>query len=193
MKKNIFLTLLLMFCLELYAKPDSSKVPIDEIVKRLGVIDSFGVKNELIVNGGKENGILLEKMEKSVDKAVVLLVNELKVIKSKRISPIDQGKYKEDVHVIWCIRALRYLTSINFTASTKHIFDKSEEPRKHFTSLRSRPKKYSFFGVWMSRDVIFVAPADVQTKIIEKWKRWLDKNQSKIKLKKLKDPDDWYF
>ena len=51
-----------------------------------------------------------------------------------------------------------------------------------------------FFGVWMSRDSLYIAPRDAQLKIIQMWKRWYETDGKTFAYPAFKDdPDIWYF
>ena len=104
-------------------------------------------------------------------------------------------------HVVWCLRTLRYLTlGLDFRAPTNHRFGTSEieQNRKWFTGGEEFPKDgtVKFFGAWMSRDSLYIAPKDAQQSIIEQWKAWY-RNQGKTF--RYVDPnqepnfDHWYF
>lgn len=86
--------------------------------------------------------------------AACYLVNELQVVPEKWIRGGDQDKHPKTMHVIWSLRALRYITGgINFKGKTKYRFNESSEieaNRKQF--LRPENNEVPFFAVWMSRD-----------------------------------------
>lgn len=50
----------------------------------------------------------------------------------------------------------------------------------------------AFFGVWMSRDVIYVAPKDALEGIIERWRTWLQAGGARYPYP-LGDDMEWYF
>lgn len=132
-----------------------------------------------------------------------LLIAELHPVPGVRILSDEQyrEKWKDTLHVIWCIRALRYLTGgLEFTAKTNHAFGSREieQNRKWFIGGEQFPKDGTvrFFGVWMSRDSTYIAPRDAQIEIIQNWKQWykddgqafpyVDSNQKQ-------SADVWYF
>ncbi len=80
-------------------------------------------------------------------------------------------------HVLWMIRGLRYVTGgLDFCAQSKHIFGKSEEEknRKYWLTFHHKDC-LTFFGYWMSRDRIYIAPTDAQKNIISQWQDWYAK------------------
>jgi|SRR5437667_2389577 len=125
--------------------------------------------------------------------ATRFLVAELHVIKrgsyrtseAEGFGPINH----EAAHVIWCIRALRSLTGLNFKATTNAQLDEKEG---HFLGYANN-REVSFFGTWMSRDLSFVAPEDAQQKIIAKWKSWFTEHGTTYKYVNERNIDKWYF
>ncbi len=94
-----------------------------------------------------------------------LLVLELHPVDGVRIMADEHSapRWHDTEHVVWCLRALRSLTGgMEFRAKTSHKFgDKViERNRQEITG----GKQYStdgtvrFFGVWMSRDSLYLAP-----------------------------------
>ena len=92
--------------------------------------------------------------------------------------------------VLWRIRALRYLTGgLDFCAQSDHVFGASEEEKNRQYWLKLRHKDcLAFFGYWMSRDRIYVAPLDAQKSIIGQWKQWYASSGKTFKYKPLQDP-----
>lgn len=135
--------------------------------------------------------------------AAGLLVQELHPVSGDRILSQDQDKeeWKETEHVIWCLHALRYLTGgLEFRAKTNHHFGKGEleENRKYFVGGERFPKDGTvrFFGIWMSRDSLYIAPRDAQLLIIQRWKAWYRTNGKTfayVDPTKKQGPDVWYF
>ena len=104
--------------------------------------------------------------------SVKLLIAELSLIPEKKILNAKQSDHEKAMHVIWCVRALRYLTGLDFHGTTGHRFSATEDEMARRDLLnRSKDGQVAFFAVWMSRDSIYVAPKDTQKEIIAKWKR----------------------
>src|SRR2546425_954674 len=82
------------------------------------------------------------------------------------LAPVARGAYQSGSHppVVWYLRALRSLTGLNFRGTTNELLTEDEE---HW--LRpGRDRSVEFFGTWMSRDHVWVAPEDAQTEIIDR-------------------------
>jgi len=151
-----------------------------DVVRTLGIDDSSEVYEKLTF------------LETDPDSAAKYLVAELKPIRSVvRIPPEQAQEYKSEVHVIWCIRALRYLFGIEFTARTRHKFKPDEKER--LSEIRFGGGEFAFFGVRMSHDVIYIAPVDTQVEIIREWNDWCAKTSHKVTSDRMKDFLDWYF
>ena len=124
-----------------------------------------------------------ETLYKNPRRSAELLVASLK--------PIRRGEYTTGKHpqVVWDIRALRSLTNIDFRATTQSHLTEDES---HFLD-RNASGEIHFFGTWMSRDRVWVAPLDAQTVIIEKWREWFRKNGQTFAYVNDRNLDNWYF
>jgi hypothetical protein len=132
----------------------------------------------------------LEFFEADPVLAVEQLVMQLKPISGRSISIDKQEFHAEEMRVIWTIRALRYLTGMDFDGTT--VNRNWDSDRAHFLE-RTEGNTVKFFGVWMSRDYTFVAPRDAQLQIIAKWKDWAKLQAQKHAYPKEHNIDDWYF
>jgi hypothetical protein len=125
--------------------------------------------------------------------AVRLLATQLRPISVTRIPGSKQDHYRQEMRVIWSVRALQYLTGLDFTAKTKHRYAiGDEEDRSRFLRL-TRENEVAFFGVWMSRDSIFVAPKDAQRLVIDKWRAWVRVKAATHIFGEPDSIDKWYF
>jgi hypothetical protein len=107
------------------------------------------------------------------------------------LKPVPRGKYPNGSHphVVWCIRALRSLTALDFRGVTRM---KLNDDERQFLVL-GKDKRVRFFGTWMSRDLVWVAPEDAQRQIISRWKDWFKKNGAGYSYKNDEHVDNWYF
>jgi hypothetical protein len=123
-----------------------------------------------------------------------LLINELAIVPENKILAGDQSANKKAMHIIWCIRALRSMTGLDFTAPTGNRFSKRvDEQTRNDLLKRPASDDVRFFAVWMSRDSIYVAPADAQEKIIKRWKEWYARNGQSHRYTTNSPLSDWYF
>jgi hypothetical protein len=125
--------------------------------------------------------------------AVTLLIATLQPIPEEKVLQEHQNAHRETMHVVWALRALRYLTGQDFRAPTAHVFGDAEDERTRAELLKKDDATVPFFATWMSRDSVYIAPVDAQRAIIEAWRRWLsqlDENWTPISEPGI---NDWYF
>lgn len=163
--------ILYLLPIEAHAQRDTSDAEIKAAVATLDV-------------GTDENGFgRFEVLYKNPRRSTELLISSLK--------PVRRGQYISDHHpkVVWKIRALRSLTGLDFRAKTKGELDEDES---HFLDQNAKGEVH-FFGTWMSRDRVWVAPIDAQTAIIKQWREWFKKRGNTFTY--VNDPnfDNWYF
>jgi hypothetical protein len=135
----------------------------------------------------------LKQLRGSGLEAVRLLIATLQPIPEDKVLQRDQKAHREAMHVIWAIRALRYLTGKNFRAPTAHVFGRGEDERVRVDLLKKDADTVAFFATWMSRDSVYIAPADAQKRIIEAWQRWFSEQDQNWRPIPEPSIDDWYF
>ncbi len=125
----------------------------------------------------------MEILYKDPFRSAEILISSLKAV--------PRGQYKSGQHpqVVWNIRALRSPTGLEFRATTESRLDDDEV---HFLD-RNTKGQIQFFGTWMSRDRVWVAPVDAQNAIIAKWQNWLEKQGKTFKYVNDRNIDHWYF
>ena len=147
------------------ARPNPTKaIAIDELVQSLGTDDTDLERIKLLVRRPKESARLLV--------AGLHPVTGVRLLSGER-----EARWKDTLHVVWCLRALRYITGgLEFRGKTAHRFGSGEieQRREWFVGDEqfSKDRTVRFFGVWMSRDSTYIAPRDAQIEIIHKWKEW---------------------
>lgn len=127
--------------------------------------------------------------------AASLLLNELHPVAETDIT-LGEGEttHKASMHVIWCLRGLRYLTGLNFMAGSAAEIRKQKMPEdREYWILFQSGDYVRFYGTWMSRDWTFIAPKDVQVAIIKKWKDWYTANGATYAYRTNSNFDDWFF
>src|SRR6266700_4843804 len=162
---NVILCLL---PIAVYAQPGPSDAEIKAAIARLG-------------EAKDQNSF--ELLYKNPRRSSELLISSL--------APVRRGQYRYDKHpqVVWNIRGLRSLTGLNFRATTNSKLDDDES---HFLDLNAK-REVHFFGTWMSRDRVWVAPLDAQTAIIGKWREWFKNRGQTFTYVNDPNPDRWYF
>ena len=142
-------------------------------------IDSLIVK--AIQHLGEGDKQSFEVLSRHPVRSAELLISSLR--------PTRRGKYRHHPKVVRQIRALRFLTRMDFKARTRYRLTDDE---KHFLA-QDEDGQVKFFGTWMSRDVVFVGPRDAQARIIERWRDWFMKSGKAHRYASDTPLDDWYF
>jgi hypothetical protein len=108
------------------------------------------------------------------------------------LKPVRSGQYVGGKHpqVVWNIRALRSLTGLDFQAPTQADLTEDEA---HFLDHDPKTGEVHFFGTWMSRDRVWIAPLDAQTTIIKKWRKWFIEHGETFTYVNDRNFDHWYF
>jgi hypothetical protein len=112
--------------------------------------------------------------------AVELLLRELQ--------PVDPDAWDDRTqHAIWCERALRSLTGRVFRFKTTERLDARQR------ELLSPDDEIGFFAEWMSRGRLYLAPRDVQEKVIAAWQTWYAERARDFEPRPYRFDDEWYF
>jgi len=150
--------------------------PLREAVRRLGL-------------PGNDNFTGVKELAKTPRASASLLVQQLHIVRNPA-SAIVGGNDTYVDHVLWTIRALRYITGgMDFCAPTGHKFGKSGQGAYRGYWLHFANKNcVTFFAVWPSRGQFFIAPVDAQQKIIEAWQQWYAKEGKDFDYKPLMNP-----
>jgi|WetSurMetagenome_2_1015567.scaffolds.fasta_scaffold116852_2 hypothetical protein len=178
LSKCLFYLNLFLFLFAPYAKSDTEE--IKRTVKDLGRSDNSIEK--------------VKALSQHSEQVIPLLIKELHTLKETRI--MRQETNPEVGHILWCIRALRFMTGgMDFCAPTKHRFGKSdlEKQRKYWLQFR-HGECLNFFALWPSHVSTYIAPLDAQEMIIEKWKSWY-KSEVKPSYQPLQNPkpEEWLW
>ena len=171
--------------------PALSEETAAQTLKLEDVVTSLGTDEQKI-------GPDFQELVKDPHLSVALLIKELHPIERKAY--FENKKTAESRHILYCLRALHYLTGNTFSAKTKFKLTDDEKQFLDFnTQMHDTNPSHTlhFFGVWMSRNADFVAPEDTQRMIIKMWKDWQKENGNTFQFKtskKLMDAvDDWYW
>jgi hypothetical protein len=193
--KMAHVALAVLFCVTCYAQTAGQASP-----RALPPGTSLAtVVHEL---GSDENDIeRIKFLGRAPAEAARLLVLELHPVEGVRVMADEQyaTRWRDTEHVVWCLRALRSLTAgMEFRAKTSHKFGDTviERNRLQFIGGKQYAKDGTvrFFGVWMSRDSLYLAPQDAQRKIVEMWKSWYESQGNGFAYTPFKDdPDGWYL
>jgi hypothetical protein len=111
--------------------------------------------------------------------AVPLLIQELKVIDPES----DGGDW---LHMVWCERALRSITGKYFEFRTTQRLGRVAE-------MRSKDDELGYVMERMSNGRIYLAPKDVQKKVIEAWKAWFAENGGEFEVARFTPYGKWFW
>jgi len=76
-------------------------------------------------------------------------------------------------HAIAVLQALRYITAMDFCATTQWKFgDSREERNRRYWLYFDNPQCVAFVALWPSHGRFFFAPLDAQQNIIADWQSW---------------------
>lgn len=120
--------------------------------------------------------------------SVRLLVVELHTVKESH--ELAGANDKPVEHVLWSIRALRYVTGgMDFCGKTSYRFGTSEleKNRKYWLYFKNK-SCVPFFAMWPSRGSEYIAPPDAQQDVIDQWRQWLVREGETHQYAPLKDP-----
>jgi hypothetical protein len=123
-------------------------------------------------SNGNDDAADVRRLAESPEASTKALIEALHTIPdSEEFAKTDSPSME---HVLWLIRALRYVTGgLDFCAASEHTFGSSEEEEHREYWLTFHHKGcLTFFGYWMSRDRSYIAPEDAQRDIIDQWRRW---------------------
>jgi hypothetical protein len=117
----------------------------------------------------------------------------------RSLKPVDSEKFSSEqmscseAEPIWAVRGLRYITGcMDFRGSA--ISSPMADPRDTRWKLLMRRGKSEvpMFATWMSRDMVYLAPNEVQVQIIGRWERWFSEEATKFRFEACETLDDWY-
>jgi hypothetical protein len=137
---------------------------------------------------GNDDIVDVKELAKNPRVGAGLLIADLHTIPDSEKAAKQDSTSME--HVLWIIRALRYVTGgMDFCATSEHRFGSSEEERnrKYWLTLDHK-ECLAFFAIWPSRDRTYIAPVDAQKKIIVQWKEWYATSSTTFEYKPLQDP-----
>lgn len=126
--------------------------------------------------------------------AIKILLSELKPIREKVILIEQKAHSVEGLHIVWCIRALRFLNGCTFfTEEAKEDRYTDEDQIRILLLMQKKANKYTFFATSAIHDKIYVAPIYAQESIIKQWNDWFKKYSGQLKNENCRDAIVWYY
>jgi hypothetical protein len=141
------------------------------------------------------NIAVLKQLSNYPKKAVPILIGELNPVSIVKLdyATNNPAENAEARHVVWCLRALYYLTGHKILASSSYRLTDSDLDKIRSGLVVKESGKWAFFAEWMSRGTLYFAPLDAQKIIIEEWKNWLKREAATYRFPKTVDFNEWYF
>jgi len=137
-------------------------------------IHNFGNVND------EDSGNTVRELHECGLAAVPLLINELRVIDPEKTDNVTWW------HMVWCERALRSITG-------QYFMFKSKEKLGRLSEFRDQDSELGYVMEWMSRAQVYIAPRDVQEKVIHSWKVWQEENKAGFSVAPFKPYGNWYW
>ena len=123
--------------------------------------------------------------------AACWFTKDLHTVRAVRLQPSQLQDFR--YRPILAIRGLRFVTACKgFTAGLRRPAVVSGSDDRWSLLLGDGIHRVPFFRTWMSRDVVYVAPIDVQTQIIDAWRSWFAQKAASFQFARCEHIDDWY-
>jgi len=183
---RVFSPLLLLL---LGSSGGASDIQCDQFSEACNLVDSFyGATKK---GGDAFNSTLLDLLKEPLGTACWLV---------RGVQPVKSTKFSSDqlldvkARPIWALRGLRFITKCtDYKAPllTKQMVD----PRdlRWNLLLQNGIQEIPFFRTWMSREVVVVAPPEVQEQIIASWQHWYARDAAAFAFERCDAIDAWYF
>ena len=158
--------------------------------------DASAISEEVKSLGrGKNDFRVVQELAQEPELATKSLIDELHPIQETRI--LNGENDIEAEHILWCLRALRYVTGgKDFCAKTSYKFGGSEEGKNREYWIYFKNKKCAtFFAMWPARGTEYIAPQDAQAAIIQQWKNWFAREGAEFHYQPMENPspEDWLW
>lgn len=162
--------------------------------KTLQIVKNLG-RNDKTTQDYKNHVVMLQQLAARPQTSVEMLVKELEPVAIVKLNystnnPTENAKAH---HVIWCFRALYYVTRHEIRATSSYKLTDSEMDQNRSGLVVRDDGRWSFFTEWMSQGADYFAPLDAQKKIIEEWRKWAKQNATTYHYPKDVELKDWYF
>lgn len=143
---------------------------------------------------GNDDFADVKKLARTPAASTGFLISQLRVLEHPERTIVGEGNPQVE-HVLWSIRALRYITGgMDFCAPTKWRFGESgEEAYRSYWLHFGDNSCVTFFAVWPSRGRCYVAPQDAQRKVISAWERWYASESKNYDYRPLVNPKSWQW
>jgi hypothetical protein len=162
--------------------------------KVASIVENLG-KNRQDGQDFKTNVALLHELTPYPQTAVEVLVGELRPVAIMKLDVSSNNSIENENahHIIWCFRALDYLTGHKILSSSSYKLTDSDIDENRSGLTVTEDGRWAFFTEWMSRGSVYFAPIDAQESIIRGWKKWENQNLKTYSFPQNVNFDEWYF
>jgi len=181
-------------CLLTGCSETNSQPGMSERNKVANIVESLG-KNGQDSQDFQKNVALVHELAPYPKTAVEILIGQLKPVDIVKLDePANNSSENEKArHVIWCLRALYYITGHKILAHSSYKLTDSDYDKNRSGLIATEDGRWAFFTQWMSRGTIYFAPIDAQKTIIKGWKQWETQNLETYNFPQNVNFDEWYF
>lgn len=171
------------------------------------LLERMGLKQGEIGSPPADPGMVLDVLKRNRTEAVACLASELRVVPFKRLvggctlGGVRTWEQELRYHrVLWNLRALRYVTGVDFCAAPREpprprLLDRMRDIRALGGRDCPDPDTVPFFRTWVSRNIHILAPRDVQEEIIRAWQDFAAGREPMLPRRRVGhnqfDSDDW--
>lgn len=129
------------------------------------------------------------EMQKEPRGSACWLVRDLEKVNRQRLSATQASVSKP----LWALRGLRFLTNCTeFRGALKSRQVVDPQDIRWQLLFSNGVEHVPFFRTWMTRDVVVIAPIDVQEQVIAAWQDWYSHKSPEFIYKPCERVDAWY-
>ena len=146
----------------------------------------------VVEKGGRTMKASMSKLMSDPRNVACVLISDLQTIAEEKIDA-EQAKQPK-ARPIWALRALRYLTNCtDYRGALVKKVEVDPADTRWSLLLRDGIQTVPYFRTWMSRDLVVLAPVEVQEQVIAAWKDWYARTNSSFRFYACTDIEDWYY
>lgn len=153
----------------------SPAIDVDAAIKSLGPQSDFAS---------------VERIARYGCRAVPIIVKELEAVGGGNFNFKDKVHYPRQMKALWSIATLRYITGQDFYAKAGSSTSR-DSPQYQMLTKGAPAGTVKYFGIWMSRGVIYFASSKQQQDVVKQWKSYVTSGRCNENMKR--DPVFWLY
>ncbi len=179
--------LLVVAALQIAAQANAAQPNCDQFAEVRAVVDTYYKSAKTDAASVQP---ALAEMLKEPRGASCWLVRDIKEVRRERLTAAQAVSSE----VIWALRGLRFLTNCTeFRGALTRKQSINPQDVRWQLLLQNGVEKIPFFRTWMARDIVVVAPVEVQHQVIAAWQSWYSSAASTFSYQQCGSLDGWYF